>query len=334
MPDEDLNKITTWVSCRDVKRSGFAMRFFDEWKVAKKIFTAAQCRRADYTLATTPFLSFLLIAPWFVTKNQLVYDVRDLTWEYKVSSSFIVSSLQRAVGMWALHAIRKSVLVATTTVAEKQYLESRVPGANVVHIANGIEEDVLLQLARTAHSTTAHNIRHVVYAGTVGVAQGIDILGEAALMMPDVRFTVIGDGSAMRQLREKKREMHLENLLLYGSMPRSKVLGEYINASVLFVRLRAGFSTAVPSKVYEYLATGRPIVYMGAETDAAWQVLADFPGTYRADDEDHAGLFASLRKALGDGRRASVYNRDLTHLTRESQSHLLLQELRRKARLI
>jgi glycosyltransferase involved in cell wall biosynthesis len=327
--DSDLVPLTTWVPTRTARRTGFVVRFIDEWIIARAVLKALKPHEFDFIVVSMPILSFLLLAPLMVSRRKLVIDVRDLTWEYRISQSRIIQLMQRFLAVWSIWSLRSARIIVTATEAEKDYIESHLSLARVIHVANGIEQGTLENLARClSPAIDPASCPLLMYAGALGTAQGVAIVADAAGRLPGWRFEVIGDGVEAEILCRAKGESNLPNLDLLGPLPRAEVLDKYSEATVLFARLRTGFATAVPSKLYEYLATGKPIVYMGSRSDAAWQLLEQFDGTYRADDDDVDSLVKAIELARANGTPdlASNYRLLLT-FTRESQSGKLVDRL-------
>jgi glycosyltransferase involved in cell wall biosynthesis len=105
----------------------------------------------------------------------------------------------------------------------------------------------------------------VVFAGNIGTAQAIGTLVEAALHLqdlPQVRIVLVGSGSMLEWVKQKKEELNLHNLVLAGRFPMNAMSGIYAHASCLVVTLKDEeiFSYTIPSKVQAYLAAGRPII--------------------------------------------------------------------------
>jgi glycosyltransferase involved in cell wall biosynthesis len=70
----------------------------------------------------------------------------------------------------------------------------------------------------------------------------------------------------------------------------------------------------IPAKTFEYLATGRPIVYVGALDADVAQLLREHPGCFLVAPGDAPGAERALRAALSGG----TYARDVTAFTRRS----------------
>lgn len=98
------------------------------------------------------------------------------------------------------------------------------------------------------------------YAGNIGRVQGLDKLVDE--LPKDVELHFYGTGAMEKSLKEKG----LKNIFFHGPFFRSQqelVLGA---AHVSVVTLSEGmYGLGVPSKTYNILAAGRPIIYFGPE---------------------------------------------------------------------
>jgi len=105
----------------------------------------------------------------------------------------------------------------------------------------------------------------VVFAGNLGTAQALDTLLRAAEQLrdqPDVSLVLVGSGSRLSWLEERKQALGLDNLVLPGRFPPHFMPAIFERAAALVVSLNgaAVFAQTVPSKVQAYLAAGRPIL--------------------------------------------------------------------------
>ena len=119
---------------------------------------------------------------------------------------------------------------------------------------------------------------NVMFAGTLGLAQGLDTVLEAASQLgdlPDVQFVFVGDGADLPHLRQIADEHRLANVRFIGRVPADVVAKLYPLADVLLVHLRRDplFRITIPHKVFTYMASGRPVL-AAVEGDTAGVVLA------------------------------------------------------------
>jgi glycosyltransferase involved in cell wall biosynthesis len=143
----------------------------------------------------------------------------------------------------------------------------------------------------------------VLYAGTVGMAQGLGTLVQAAEMAgPEaVRVTIAGDGAEQAHLRQLASGV--TNVEVLGAVTADAVPGLYADADVAAVLLRdlPLFRGALPSKMFEAMAAGRPLM-LSAAGEAAELVRAGGAGLVTAPEDPRALADALLHAAgLGEG---------------------------------
>ncbi|NQT74018.1 MAG: glycosyltransferase family 4 protein [Chloroflexi bacterium] len=115
---------------------------------------------------------------------------------------------------------------------------------------------------------------NVVFAGTMGKAQALDAVLEAADLIderfPSIQFVFVGGGVNVIRLKQKAIDLKLRNVLFLPRQPVSEI-GTILNlADVLLVHLKDDplFKITIPSKTQAYMAVGRPIL-MAVKGDAA-----------------------------------------------------------------
>jgi hypothetical protein len=104
----------------------------------------------------------------------------------------------------------------------------------------------------------------VVYAGNMGEGQGLHgLFPEAARALAGkARFRLIGDGGRRKQLEQALSTGGVTNVEILNPVPRKELLRHYDEADVLFTHLNdyPAFRNVLPSKLFEYAATGRRIL--------------------------------------------------------------------------
>src|SRR5262249_6071715 len=131
----------------------------------------------------------------------------------------------------------------------------------------------------------------VLYAGTLGLAQGLPTLVRAAAVAgPEVvQLTIAGDGPAASYLAAETRARGLTNGRMLGPVEPARVpdLYEDSDAGVVPLRDRPVFRGAVPTKLLEVLAAGRPAI-VAAHGESAELVLGAQAGLAVAPEDPHA----------------------------------------------
>ncbi len=139
----------------------------------------------------------------------------------------------------------------------------------------------------------------ILYAGNIGEGQGLHkIIPQAARQLgEEYRFVVIGDGGARAKLVEAIRTEGVQTVELRPPVGRKALRTEYQNADYLFAHLNdlAAFRRVLPSKLFEYGATNKPIV-AGVAGYAAQFVRDYLDNSIRFDPGDVAGLVSQLQQ--------------------------------------
>ncbi len=104
----------------------------------------------------------------------------------------------------------------------------------------------------------------VLYAGTIGLISGAEIIVEAARRLQsqaDILFLLVGTGHAKALVETKAKSEGLSNIRFLPFQPRQRLGEMQAVADVSLVTLAPGRgSTSLPSKVLGYMAAARPVV--------------------------------------------------------------------------
>lgn len=142
----------------------------------------------------------------------------------------------------------------------------------------------------------------VVFAGNIGNAQAVETIVDATRRLTDLRscrIVLVGSGSRLDWVRDRRTALNLDNLVLAGRFPMEAMPGIYSRASGLLVTLRDEeiFSYTVPSKVQAYLAAGRPII--ASLNGEGARVAAESGAGLTCPAEDGAALAECIRVLHG-----------------------------------
>ena len=135
-----------------------------------------------------------------------------------------------------------------------------------------------------------------VYAGTVGHAQALDTIVDAARLCRDdhgIGFAVVGDGPEQARLAERARD--LPNIRFTGAVPPERVARIFSLARATLAPLRdvALFESTRPAKILPSLACARPVIFSGRGEMAA--LIAREGCGLVVPPEDPAALAAAVR---------------------------------------
>lgn len=208
-----------------------------------------------------------------------VYNIQDL-WPDSLSSTGMFDS---GLGMKLIHAWCKAVYRSAAKVAvitpgmKHKLVERGVPADKVEVIYNWCDDSNISNdqydssLADDLGFTGKFNI---VFAGNMGKAQAMSAVIDAANILsktnPDIQFVLIGSGVEVDSLKQKTKDLGLDNVKFLARRPIEEI-GKILQLSdALLVHLRKDplFEITIPSKTQAYMAAGKPVL-IGVEGDAA-----------------------------------------------------------------
>jgi len=308
-----------------VPNRGVARRGLDHlsFMFTSLLFGFPRLGKVDVVIASSPTL-FSALSAWLmasVRRVPFVLEVRDLWPEAIVDlglmrpRSFSVRSLRGLARFLYRRAAR--VVVVTQSFADRLAAEG-VPRSKLAVIPNGADTHFF---APRQHAN-ANGFFTVAYVGSHGLSHGLDAVLDAAALTPDVQFVLVGDGADRDRLVAERNRRGLKNVCMRPSVARAEVPAIYASADACLVPLRDVpiFETFVPSKLFEVLAAGRPVI--GAVRGEARDILARSGGALLVEPErgdqiaaaiDRIRSDASLREELARRGRAFAvehYDRD------------------------
>jgi glycosyl transferase family 4/glycosyl transferase family 1 len=266
----------------------------DLWGQSRAFLHFARCAdryaanvRYDVVFATSSRLMTAALGAWIArrTHARLYLDIRDIFVD-TIGDVFprMASVLKPPLSALERWTMRRADRINLVSRGFEGYFRSRYGDRSYRWFSNGIDDEFL----RADWSRKEANPRQtllVVYAGNIGDGQGLHvILPQLALRLAGrVRFRVIGDGGRRELLEDRLRQLRVHNVDIVPPMPRPALLEAYMDADVLFLHLNAyaAFEKVLPSKIFEYAATGRPI----------WAGVAGFAASFIAAEVTNAAVF-------------------------------------------
>ena len=302
---------------RTVSKGNLAGRLLSEARFARFASSArSRLSGLDGVVASTPFIFNLLAARRFHLPMWL--DLRDLTWEYVrdlAPHSLVKRAGAAVLRSLALSSFRAASGVSTTTASQRRYLIERgVPSGKIHVVPNGVPLQVIEDLVRRSGACpkNAEGPLRVVYAGLLGFPQGLEFAVEAVEDMAGEGFELhlFGDGVDRALLAERCRAAGRHHVFVHGHVAYDDYLQSIATADVLLASLRPGVESAMPSKILEYMAAGKPILFVGSGEGADVVREAEAGATTAYGDKRlfqetlrELARDAALRRRLGENGR-------------------------------
>jgi glycosyltransferase involved in cell wall biosynthesis len=264
--------LRVWVKSNRVKTHRTRMAFYVSY-MALATAAAPLAGRADVVLATTPplFAGAAGLAIAQLTQARFVLDVRDLWPAAAVSLGEISDGWPlRLAERLERRLYRSADLVTTVTRPFCDHIDpirGRQPGA--VHLPNGTDERFFVDgdgSARAVFGIPEERFL-ITFAGTHGIAQGLpSVLDAAEQTNGDIHFAFVGDGPVKDAIVAEAARRRLSNVSFHAQVQPDAIPPILGASDALLVPLSAHptFASFVPSKLFDYMATGRPVVLSAA----------------------------------------------------------------------
>jgi glycosyltransferase involved in cell wall biosynthesis len=251
----------------------------------------------DLVFATSSRLMTAALGAWVAMRKRAVFyaDIRDIFVDTinDVIPGNAALPLKPVLSGIERFAVSRADKVNLVSEGFADYFQSRYPRQKFSFFTNGIDEEFIgLCPPPPASSNSlfgsgaaAKTIR-VLYAGNMGEGQGLHHVmpGLATAMHGRAEFRLIGDGGRRRDLSAAVEG--LDNVEVIAPMDRASLIEEYRAADVLFLHLNNydAFKKVLPSKIFEYAATGKPI----------WAGVAGYSADFLHQRVENAVVFPPL----------------------------------------
>jgi colanic acid biosynthesis glycosyl transferase WcaI len=272
--DGDVRVVRTWLIPRANNSAVNRLIAFSTF-TGSSALTSLGIGRADVVIGTVP-QPLSPLAAWLKSRlggAAFLLEIRDLWPEGLLATgqastdSMSYRFLDHVAGFLNKRADH---IVAVTDAIRDHLVEQRgVPDTRVDVVRAGVASEAFQSVVEPEESKRKWDAegRFVVsYVGTHGNAHDLWSILRAAekisTINPDVLFFFAGQGAEATQLRDHASSLGLTNVKFLGGIDRREI-PSLLNASdICLATLRDSpiFRTVVPTKLYEYMAAGRPII--------------------------------------------------------------------------
>jgi glycosyltransferase involved in cell wall biosynthesis len=271
---------------------------------------ATERERYDLVIVSSPPIT--LAAPAllgaFAHRAPLIVDIRDVFPDVavKMGAWAADSTLARVVGRVAdaLYA-RATLITPVTETAAAEIAARGVPAAKIALTPNGFDA---IEASDRPPYDALPGVRDIVYVGNMGLATGLDVVLDAAAALraeASIRFMMIGDGADANRLRARARDEALTNVVFTGPLPRPDALRAMTDAALTVVPLVATIADSLPTKLFDAMLVGTPIVLSAA--GEAKRLVERSGAGLTVEPGDGAALAAGIRRVLDDPALAAGY---------------------------
>lgn len=213
---------------------------------------------------------------------------------YRMTKGMFDAAYGRADQLIALGRDMKEVLGEKVRKANKE--------TQITIIQNWADLDIVSPKKRDVDVGKERKI-DIGYAGNIGRVQGLREFLEHLRMSGNecLSFHLWGTGAEENALKEYAREYNLANVFFHGPYFRSKQADIINGCDIALVTLTEGmYGLGVPSKTYNIMAAGKPILYIGEDMSEIGLLVKEKSIGYVFTPEDKSGVLAFLKNLTSE----------------------------------
>lgn len=335
---DGIDLLRTWIYCAPNK--GFLKRIlnFLSFFLSSFLLGGLLTRRPDVVVGTSPqfFCAVSACLLSVIKRVPFVFEVRDI-WP---QSAIELGALKNPLLIRALEAIemlmyRRAAMIVIVAESTKPYLLAKgIPAAKIVLVPNGIDPQYLAQAQAADGDSVREELQAgdkfiVSYIGTHGMSHALDTVLRAAAALrddPAIHFLFVGEGAEKDRLRALATELSLDNVTFLKEQPRERLLAFYKASDVSLVPLRRLdiFKKVLPSKLFELMGTGSPII-CSVEGEAASLITQASAGLC-IEPENVTALCEAIRQLRRDEKLRTRCRDNGIHFVSTSYLRTVLAE--------
>lgn len=336
----EVRRVKTYISANE----GFLKRIADFLSfMFMSFFAGLFVSRPDVIVGTSPQF-FTVCGAWalsVVRRRPFVFELRDI-WPASITAvgamkhSGVIKFLERL----EMFLYRRADRIVSVTNAFKDELIRRGVSENKIGVVlNGVDLSVYGPASgkdkELAKSYGLENKFVIGYVGTHGLAHALDKVLDAAEILKghdEICFLFAGGGAVKEDLDNDIRRRGLTSVVSVQRQPKSMMsrLWSLCDVSLISLRDTPLFSTVIPSKIFESMGCGLPMI-VSAPAGEATDIVGRAGAGIVIDPEDPVALATAVICLYeNDGLRASMAQSSYEHageFDRASLARALIKEL-------
>ena len=271
--------------------AGFARRSLDYLSFMVAGFGAGLLQqRPDVVVGTSPQF-FTVCGAWMVSvfqRRPFVFELRDL-WPASIQAVGAMgeSRLLRILERLEMFLYRKAALIVSLTHSFKTALIARgIDSDKIEVVINGVDLDRYSPREQDQALARQYDLEGkfvVGYIGTHGLAHALHRVLETAELLRDhkeIVFLLVGSGARRDALVEQAAEMGLDNVRFMPRQAKENMPGIWSLCDISLIQLKDDplFASVIPSKIFESMGMGLPIILSLPKGEAAGIILQSGAG--------------------------------------------------------
>jgi hypothetical protein len=341
----EVRRVKTYITANE----GFAKRILDFMSfMFSSFFTGLFVKKPDVIVGTSPQF-FTAVSAWALSAvrfKPFVFELRDI-WPASITA---VGAMGRSLPIRILEKIevflyrRANKIISVTHSFKSELIERGIDVSKIDVVLNGVDLSKYEPSPNKDESFAEQyelTDKFVVgYVGTHGLAHSLEKIVEAAELLSDlkdVRILFAGGGAAKASVEKLVKDKGLSNVVLIPRQQKELMpkLWSLCDISLISLKDTELFKTVIPSKIFESMGMGLPMVMTSPEGEAT-DILVKSNSGIIVEPESPKKVAQSIRELYTDrsklDRIAKASHLSAKVYDRKQMAELMLskmEELRR-----
>ena len=265
-----VRRVKTYITANE----GFVKRILDFLSFMISSFIAGLfIKKVDVIVATSPQF-FTAVSGWALSglrRKPFVFELRDI-WPASITA---VGAMKKSLAIKYLEKLeiflykRADMIISVTNSFKKELIGRGIAANKIEVVLNGVdlaqyspveEKEIVL-----AESNNLVGKFVIGYVGTHGMAHALETVVGAAEILKDyegIRFLFAGGGAAKPMIERLIHSKNLSNVVSLPRQPKSQMpkVWSLCDLSLISLKDAALFKTVIPSKIFESMGMGIPMI--------------------------------------------------------------------------
>lgn len=204
-------------------------------------------------------------------RKSFIFEIRDLWPELPramgIIKNPIILGLMNILEFLCYRSANK--LIALSPGIKEGIIKKGISDKKIDLISNGSDLNIFSENILSAKNKSINKDNFLaVFAGTHGVANGLDAVLDAAMILKKknkkkIKIILIGDGKLKPKLKKRAKIQKLNNIIFLDPMPKVELV-DILSSADIGIQVLANISSfyygTSPNKFFDYLAAGLPVL--------------------------------------------------------------------------
>ncbi len=274
----EVRRVKTYITANE----GFAKRILDFMSfMMTSFFAGLFIRKVDVIIGTSPQF-FTVVSAYALSvmkRKPFIFELRDI-WPASITA---VGAMGRTLPIRILEKVemflykRANKIVSVTHSFKNELISRGVDAEKIAVVLNGVD---LSQYQPRSNKDNNFSEKYklkdkfvVGYVGTHGLAHALDRIIEVAEQLTDIEELCIlfaGGGAAKAEIEHLAKNKQLKNVVFIPRQEKALMpnLWSLCDVSLISLKNTELFKTVIPSKIFESMGMGLPMIITAPEGEA------------------------------------------------------------------